>query len=95
MGSVGFTLTVNGTNYDQTAVAYWNGSPLVTTYVGPTQVTAPITSGMVVSAGTFPITVSTTTSGATSSPYNFSVNAPFVPSQIGGKVTLGGKIQVH
>jgi hypothetical protein len=95
MGSTGFTLTVNGANYDATAVVYWNGTPLVTTYVGPTQVTAPITAGMVVSAGTFPITVSTTTSGATSSPYNFSVNAPFVPSQIGGKVTLGGKIQVH
>src|SRR5205814_8516463 len=39
-GSAQFTLTVNGTNFVSTSTVYWNGSPLTTTFVSSTQLTA-------------------------------------------------------
>ena len=90
-GAAGFTLTVNGTYYDATAVVNWNGTPLVTTYVNSGQVTAPITSGMVASPGTASVTVSTTTSGQTSSAATFTIGTPPTPgSLVSGKVTVAG-----
>ena len=42
-GSSAFTLTVNGTDFLDGDVVYWNDTPLVTTYVSPTQLTAQVT----------------------------------------------------
>jgi hypothetical protein len=56
-GDPGFTLTVNGTNFVYNSVVRWNGADLVTTYVSPTQRTAPITAGMISSVGTASVTV--------------------------------------
>ena len=39
-GSPQFTLTVNGTGFVSNATVNWNGSPLATTYVSGSQLTA-------------------------------------------------------
>ena len=57
MGGSGYTLTVNGTGFDSHAQVSWNGSPLVTTFVSATQVTAAVPAADIAASGSFPITV--------------------------------------
>ena len=63
-GAVAFTLTVGGSNFTPGAIVNWNGAPLTTGFVNPYQVTAAVPAGLVVSAGTANVTV--TTAGGTS-----------------------------
>ena len=75
-GGNAFTLTVNGTNFVSTSVVNWNGSARSTTYVSTTQVTAAITAADILTAGTFPVTVTNPApGGGTSNSVNFTVNA--------------------
>lgn len=37
-----FTLTVSGSNFESTSVVQWNGSPLVTVFVGTGKLTATV-----------------------------------------------------
>ena len=67
-GGSGFTMTINGTNFTSSATAYWGSTPLSTTFVSATQLTAPISQSQIATPGTESITVVTaggTTSGAT------------------------------
>jgi hypothetical protein len=58
----GITLTVNGTNFVPNGlVVNWNGSPLQTTYVSATQLTAAVTSTNTAFSGTVNVTVSSAT----------------------------------
>jgi probable HAF family extracellular repeat protein len=81
-GSPGLSLTMTGTNFVPGAVANFNGSPLVTTFVNSTSscttsapcLTATLPAGDLATAGSFPITVSNPdTSGSTSGPATFTV----------------------
>jgi len=73
-GSAGFTLTVDGLGFAAGAVAQWNGTPLSTTFVSSTQVTAAVTANLLASTGTATITV---ISGVVTTPgVSFTVNAP-------------------
>jgi hypothetical protein len=61
-GSAGFTLTVNGNGFidgtgSDRSVVHWNGSPLTTTFVSSTQLTATIPASNIATAGTANVTV--------------------------------------
>jgi hypothetical protein len=89
-GGVGFTLTVNGSNFDSSAKVNWNGSALTTTFVNGTQVTAAVPANLIASAGTANITV--TTNAGTSSATSFTVQAaaPTITSISPTSATVGG-----
>ncbi len=52
-------LTVNGSNFTKSSVVNWNSSPLATTYVSGTQLTATIPSADLASVGAAQVTVGT------------------------------------
>lgn len=56
-GGASFTLTVNGSGFVARSNIFWNGSPLKTTFVSSTQVTAQVSSGLIKAAATVPVTV--------------------------------------
>jgi hypothetical protein len=51
-GSAPFTLTVSGTNFLYGSTVYWVNTPLTTTYVSASQLTASVTPSQLASAGT-------------------------------------------
>ena len=57
MGGSSYTLTVNGTGFDSSAQVSWNGSPMATTFVSATQVTAVVPAADIAASGSFPVTV--------------------------------------
>ena len=57
VNSVPFILTVNGANFNSGAVVVWNGHPLLTTFVGPGQLSATLTSADLMFPGTIPVYV--------------------------------------
>ncbi len=76
-GSVAFTLTVNGTGFTAGAVVKWNGSPLPTTFVKESQLTASVSASQVVSEKTASITVTNPPpGGGTSNSVYFTVTLP-------------------
>jgi len=76
-GDAGFTLTVNGTNFNASSVVRFAGSDRITTLVNGTQLTAQITAADVLAAGTFPITVfNPAPGGGTSAAADLTVNNP-------------------
>jgi hypothetical protein len=58
-GSAGFTLTVNGTNYNSNAVVNWNGTAQssTTTYVTTNQLTVAVPASAIAASGTITVTV--------------------------------------
>ena len=56
-GGASFTLEINGSGFVSGSNIFWNGSPLKTTFVSSTQVTAQINSGMIKAAATITVTV--------------------------------------
>jgi len=56
-GGASFTLTLNGTGFVSTSTVNWNGTPLVTTFVSSSQLTAIVPSANIVTAGSASITV--------------------------------------
>jgi hypothetical protein len=71
-GSSAFTLSVDGSYFDSTAVVTWGSTPLVMTYIG-SSLMAIVPASLVATAGTFSVTV--TTDGGTSAPFSFTVIA--------------------
>jgi hypothetical protein len=57
VGSLGFTLTVNGTNFVPGSVVRWNGANRATTFVSATQLRAAIPATDLLTAGTAQVTV--------------------------------------
>ncbi len=74
-GGAGFTITVNGSNFLTGATVQWNGTPLTTTFVGATQLTASVTAGLIGTAGTVPVLVKNP-EGAPSNAVTFTVIPP-------------------
>jgi Bacterial Ig-like domain (group 3)/FG-GAP-like repeat/IPT/TIG domain len=62
-GGPSFTLTVNGTGFVSGATVNWNGSPLATTLVNQSQLTAIVPALNIASAGTALVTVTNTSPG--------------------------------
>jgi hypothetical protein len=74
-GGVGFTLTVNGTNfYSGISTVQWNGSPRSTTFVSNTELTATISAADIASSGTASVTVLNTGNATASNAQTFTIN---------------------
>ncbi len=57
VGSPDFTLAVNGANFTIASVVLWGGTPVPTTLVSPSQLTASISTSQIASIGTTPVSV--------------------------------------
>jgi hypothetical protein len=69
-----FTLTVNGNNFHSGSVVRWKGSPLPTTFVNSSQLTALVDSSLVAGPGTAQVTViNSSGTGGISDPSVFSI----------------------
>ena len=94
VGSATFTLTVNGSNFVKTASAInWNGAPLATTFVSSAKLTASVSTSLVTSAGTVPVTVVTQIpGGGTSNAATFTIDnlKPSITSISPTSATAGG-----
>ena len=89
-GQAGFTLTVNGTGFVSGAVVQWNTTALTTTFVSATQLTAPVTAGLVATAGSATVTVAE--NGVTSSGVTFTITAgPAITSLSPNTAAAGGE----
>ena len=75
VGGSGFTLTVNGTNFDSTCVVNWNRSPLLTTYTSATQLTASIPAVLIANGGSASITVVSGGGAVTSNAVSFPITS--------------------
>jgi uncharacterized repeat protein (TIGR03803 family) len=76
-GGVGFTLTVNGTNFVSGSTANFNGNALTTTFVSATQLAATVQASNIATAGTFNVTVTNPApGGGTSNAVSFTVVTP-------------------
>ena len=71
-GAAGFVLTVNGSNFGNDSVVYWNSTVRATTYVSAGQITANISSSDVATAGTAMVYVHS--GGQNSNMMNFTIN---------------------
>lgn len=81
VGGPTFTLTVNGSSFVSGATVQWNGSPLSTTFVNGTQLTAAVPGSLITNVGSASVTVVNPGSTA-SNALTFSIN----PETVGGPV---------
>ncbi|MCK6550455.1 SBBP repeat-containing protein [Myxococcota bacterium] len=56
-GGPTFTLTLSGSNFASDSIVYFDGQPLVTTFVSPTQLTAVVPGGAYPTVGNYPVYV--------------------------------------
>ena len=73
-GSAATVLTVSGTGFTSDAKIYFNGTALTTTFVSATSLKATIPANLLVTVGSFPVTVQE--SAGTSNAVTFSVTQP-------------------
>ncbi|HWX18170.1 MAG TPA: hypothetical protein VNY07_16460, partial [Chthoniobacterales bacterium] len=93
VGSAGFTLTVNGSNFVPGATVSWNNSARSTTFVSSVQVTAQILTSDLATAGTVPVIVTNPPpGGGASNSLTFTINnpRPNVTSISPSSATAGG-----
>jgi hypothetical protein len=84
------TLTVNGTNFDSSAVVNWNSTALTTTFVNAAQVSAAVPASLIASPVTASITVTTTVGTSTASNFTVNLGKPTISSTDPTSVTVGG-----
>ena len=75
VGSGTFTLTVNGIDFNSGAAVQWNGTPLTTTFVSTTQLTATVPASDLLTAGNVSVDVANS-GGQVSNPANFAIDNP-------------------
>ena len=85
-GGLPFTLTITGNNFVGSNVQ-WNGSPLTTTFVSATQLTALVPANLIASAGSASVTV-VNAGGATSAPVIFTTGPAPTPLTVVPPSTL-------
>ena len=95
-GSAAITITATGANFVSGSVIDWNGSPLASTFVSATQLTATVPASDLTTSGTAKLTVVTPApGGGSSSPINFAINpaanpTPAITSLAPAQFTAGG-----
>jgi Beta-propeller repeat/Abnormal spindle-like microcephaly-assoc'd, ASPM-SPD-2-Hydin len=106
-GNQGFQLTLNGQGFTEAAVVNWNGTPLQTTYVASTVLTAMVGASDLTNSGAASITVTNPApGGGTSHPIQFTISplAPLIsfsssaltfPAQSVGTASLAQKVAVQ
>ncbi len=93
VGSAGFTLTVNGSNFVNGAVVRWNNSARVTNFVSSVKVTAQILATDLTTAGRVPVVVKNPGPGnARSNSLRFTIKnpVPAISSISPSSATAGG-----
>jgi uncharacterized repeat protein (TIGR03803 family) len=78
-GSAGLTLTIKGTGFSSGSIATWNATPLSTTYVSATEVTAYVPVGNLLFIGNQSVGV-VNADGQSSAAAAFSVTSPAAPT---------------
>src|SRR5205807_751702 len=87
-GGPQFTLTVNGNNFVSGTIVNWNGSPLVTTFVSSTRLTAIVPASLIATPGTASVTVGGC--GGTSGGATFPIDdTPAITSLLTDTATVG------
>ena len=94
-GSSSFPITVTGTNFvsgTNASVVMWGSTPLATTYVSATQVTATVTSTVLATTAGSPISVTVVNGSATpaSSGIDFTVSGPTITLMSPTSAAAGG-----
>ncbi len=79
-GAPGFTLTVNGSNFNNNAVVNWNSAQQPTTHVTTNQLTAAIPAANIATAGTVAVTVTNPGSSTPGGPYGGGGSTPSATS---------------
>ena len=74
-GGPAFPLTANGSGFLAGSNILWNGSPLSTSYVSGTQLSALVSASLIASQGSVTVTVQNP-GGVISNPLSFTINAP-------------------
>src|SRR5579872_5201098 len=88
-GAPAFTLTVNGSRFAAGAVVDWNGSPLTTSFVSDTQLTASVPASLIAKVGNASVTVAV--GGLTTAGSTFTIVAPPVINSLNPpSATVGG-----
>src|SRR5437660_1244780 len=90
-GGPQFTLTVNGNNFVSGTTVNWNGSPLVTTFVSSTRLTAIVPASLIATPGTASVTVGGC--GGTSGGATFTISATPTISSISPTCAAAGDPQ--
>jgi uncharacterized protein (TIGR03437 family) len=91
-GAASFTIAVTGLNFPVNGVLRWNGSPLATTFVSATQVTAAVPAGLIAAAGAASLTL-INPGGLISNTAAFTIHppAPTLTNVSPAGVTAGGQ----
>ncbi|MFZ1086071.1 MAG: IPT/TIG domain-containing protein [Terracidiphilus sp.] len=89
-GGADLLLTVNGTNFDAASIVSWGSTPLATTLLSATQLTATVPAALTANPGTGSVTVST--DGGTTSAAVFTIipQQPTISSLIPSTAVTGG-----
>lgn len=90
-GADGFVLTVNGSGFVGSSTVTWNGSPVATTFVNNTKLTAQLTASDINHGGSYPVTVvNPAPGGGTSNSQNatLATTAPTATSTSPGAVPV-------
>jgi hypothetical protein len=94
-GGPAFTLTVNGTGFVSGSNVLWNGSPLATTYVSATQLTALVPASLIASPGSASLSVQAP-GGTALGALPFTITGPTpVISTLGTSLTISSIGQVY
>jgi hypothetical protein len=87
-GGAGFTLTLDGTDFLANSIVNWNDTPLTTTYVSDTELTATVPYTDLFIVGTVSVTVTNPTpGGGTSGSQTFTVNPTSSTTTGGGYIS--------
>jgi uncharacterized protein (TIGR03437 family) len=79
-GGISFLLTVNGSNFINGAVVYWNGTALSTSFSGSALLTAVVPASLIASSGSANVTVVNASGSTASGAATFTINAPVIPT---------------
>jgi uncharacterized protein (TIGR03437 family) len=75
-GGADFTLTVTGAAFTANSIVQWNGAPLVTTFIGASQLTARVSAALIATAGTASVTVAGNSGPSNALPFTIAPLAP-------------------
>jgi sugar lactone lactonase YvrE len=73
VGSSDTTINATGANFSSSSIVDFNGTPLATTFVGATQLTAVVPAAQLATAGNANVTVADAVSASTSLPQSFAI----------------------
>ncbi|HEX8053566.1 MAG TPA: IPT/TIG domain-containing protein, partial [Thermoleophilaceae bacterium] len=91
-GSGGFTLTVVGSGFEPTGtVVNWNGAPLATRFLSPTEVSATVPASLIATPATATVTVTAGGTASSGKPFTIGGAGPQVGSFEQAVAIAGGK----